>query len=158
MNAHAVSTQILSGTFKHGAGRIILVALGCTVATVAVVAAVVVRQSPGDETSSNATTAGAQVQVPSGSLPVSRPGRLPEATVRTTYFVASPEHADALRIGIADANAIRLAVGEPLMFDTVLLVASDAEAEATLAAIVDGNRLLASLGEPEENVVDLRAN
>ncbi len=154
MNAHAVSTQILSGTFKHGAGRIILLALGCTVAAVAVVAAVVVRQSSGDETSPNATTA-AQAQVPAA---VSRPGRLPEATVRTTYFVASPEHADALRIGIVDANAIRLAVGEPLMLDTVLLVASDAEAEAALAAIVDGNRLLASLGEPEENVVDLRAN
>jgi len=46
MNAHTTSSQVLSGTFKHGAGRLILLALGGTVVAAAVVTAVAFARRP----------------------------------------------------------------------------------------------------------------
>lgn len=173
MNAHAVSTQVLSGTFKHGAGRIILLALGSAVVTAAVVTAVAVRPSMGGDSSApNAALLGATQaqhdalidgtlsQFPAGSaFAVSRPATRPdEPGYRTTYFVGTEAQAAALAVAINDANTIRAASGEPVLFDTVLRVRSDVEAAAALGAIADGNRTLVGLGEPEEYVVDLRAN
>lgn len=173
MNAHAVSTQVLSGTFKHGAGRIILLALGSVVA--AVVAAVAVRPSSGGDSSAAATSAallraaqaqhdalidGTAAQFPAGSaFAVSRPVTRPdEPGYRTTYIVGTEGQAAALAVAINDANTIRAASGESVVFDTVLLVRSDAAAASALEAIADGNRTLVGLGEPEERVVDLRAS
>lgn len=174
MNAHAVSTQVLSGTFKHGAGRIILLALGCTVVAVAVVAAVVVRQSSGGDAASTSVAAelaaaraqhdalieGMQAQFPSGSaLTVVRPAGLPdEPAHRTTYVVGTAQQAAAVAVAVNDANTIRAATGLPPTLDTVLVVSSDAQAAAVAGVILDGNRILAGLGEPEEYVADLRAN
>ncbi len=181
MSVYATSTQVLSGTFKHGAGRIILLALGGTVVAATLVTAVAVRQSSGGTSPSDVSA-----QINSPLYPASREGvrghvdvdsslvtasdsaqstssspNYPasghsERTVRTTYIVASPEQAADVRTGIVDGNTIRLAVGEPLLLDSVLVVGSDAEAEAARAAIAEGNRILAGLGEPEELVVDLR--
>lgn len=174
MNAHAVSTQVLSGTFKHGAGRIILLALGGTVVAVAVVAAVAVRQSSGSESSSATSVAaelaaaraqhdamidGTQAQFPEGSaFRAIRPSALPVPGDRTTYLVANQEQADAVALGINDANTIRATTGLSPTSDTVLVVSSDAEAAAVVEAVLDGNRILVSLGEPEEYVVDLRGS
>ncbi|MCC7089414.1 MAG: hypothetical protein IT295_09680 [Dehalococcoidia bacterium] len=173
MNVHAVSTQVLSGTFKHGAGRIILLAVGSAVVAAAVVAAVALRPSPGGDSSAATTNAanlvaaqaqhdalidGTAAQFPAGSLSGSPASRHSERTVRTTYIVASAEQAAAVKTGIVDANTIRLAVGEPLLLDSVLVVSSDTEAAAALDAIADGNRILATLGEPQENVADLRGS
>jgi hypothetical protein len=175
MNAHAVSTQVVSGTFKHGAGRIILLALGGTIVAAAVVTAVAVRQSSG----SDAPTAAANVALlgaaqaqhdalidataalfPVGSaFAVSRAASGPdEPGHHTTYLVGTEGQAAALAVAINDANTIRAASGESAVFDTVLLVRSDAEADAALGAIADGNRILAGLGEPEEYVEDLRGS
>jgi hypothetical protein len=175
MNPHAVSTQVLSGTFKHGAGRIILVALGSAVVAAAVVAAVAVRPSSGSDSSAGATNAallgaaqaqhdalieGTAAQFPAGSaFAVSRPATWPdEPGHRTTYFVGTEAQAAALAVAINDANTIRAASGESVVLDTVLLVRSDGEAAAALGAIADGNRTLVALGEPEEHIVDLRAS
>ena len=174
MNAHAVSTQVLSGTFKHGAGRIILLALGGTVVAAAVVTAVAVRPSSGSDSSAAATNAallgaaqaqhdslldGTLAQFPEGSaFPAIRPSALAEAGDRTTYLVASQQQADAVALGINDANTIRAMSGESPTFDTVLVARSDAEAAAVLEAVADGNRILVTLGEPEEYVVDLRGS
>ncbi|MBE0611574.1 MAG: hypothetical protein IH609_19495, partial [Dehalococcoidia bacterium] len=57
------------GTFKHGAGRMILLALGGTVVAAAVVTAVAVRQSP----ESNSLS-GVSAQVNSPLYPASREG------------------------------------------------------------------------------------
>jgi hypothetical protein len=181
MSTQATSTQVLSGAFKHGAGRIILLAVGGTVVAAALVTAVAVRQSSGGTSPSDVSA-----QINSPLYPASREGirghvdvdsslatasdraqstssspnypasRYSERTVHTTYIVASPEQAAAVRTGILDANTIRLAVGEPLLLDSVLVVGSDAEAEAARAGITDSNRILVGLGEPEELVVDLR--
>ncbi|MBE0611677.1 MAG: hypothetical protein IH609_20010 [Dehalococcoidia bacterium] len=172
MNAHATSTQALSGTFKHGAGRIILLALGCTVVAAAVVTAVAVRQSAGGDASTATTSAalleaaqaqhdasieGTLSQFPEGSaFPALRPSALPEPGLRTTYIVGSQEQADAVALGINDANTIRATTGLSPTVDTVLVVSSDAEAAAVVEAVLDGNRILVTLGEPEEYVVDLR--
>ncbi len=213
MSTQATSTQVLSGAFKHGAGRIILLAVGGTVVAAALVTAVAVRQSSGGtspsdvsaqinsplypasregirghvDVDSSLATASDSARSTTGPLyPASREGirghvdvdsslatasdraqstssspnypasRYSERTVHTTYIVASPEQAAAVRTGILDANTIRLAVGEPLLLDSVLVVGSDAEAEAARAGITDSNRILVGLGEPEELVVDLR--
>lgn len=173
MNAHATSTQTLSGTFKHGAGRIILLALGSAVVAAAVVAAVTVRQSAGGDASStsvavdlpaaqaqhDASIDGTLSQVPEGSaFAVSRQSALPEPGDRTTYIVGSQEQADTVALGINDANTIRATTGLAPTVDTVLVVSSDAEAAAVVEAVLDGNRILATLGEPEEDVVDLRTS
>ncbi len=169
MNVHATSTQVLSGTFKHGAGRIILLALGGTVVAAAFVTAVAVRQSSGSDASPATTgaalvesalaqhgalTEGTLAQVPEGSA--FRISPLSETGPGTTYLVATREHADAVVLAINEANLIRATTGLSPMPDTVLVVGSDAEAEAARAAIAEGNRILAGLGEPEELVVDLR--
>lgn len=172
MSTQVTSTQVLSGAFKHGAGRIILLALGGAVVAAALVTAVAVRQSSGSEASPATTGAahlesaqsqhgalieGTLAQVPEGSaFPISRPSALSETGPSTTYLVATREHADAVVLGINEANLIRATTALPPMPDTVLVVGSDAEAEAARAAIADGNRILAGLGEPEELVVDLR--
>ncbi len=172
MSTQATSTQVLSGAFKHGAGRIILLALGGTVVAAALVTAVAVRQSPGSDASPAATGAallesdqaqhgalieGTLAQVPEGSaFAAVQTSALSEAGPRTTYLVASQEQADAVALGINEANLIRVTTGLTPMPDTVLVVGSDAEAEAARAAIADGNRILVGLGEPEELVVDLR--
>ncbi len=175
MNAHTASTQVLSGTLKHGAGRIILLALGGTVVAAAVVTAVALRPSPGSDASTAATSVGVDLpaaqaqhdasidgtlsQFPEGSaFPALRPSALPEPGQRTTYIVGSQNQANAVALGINDANTIRATTGLSPTVDTVLVVSSDAEAAAVVEAVLDGNRILVSLGEPEEYVVDLRGN
>lgn len=183
MNARTASTQSLSGTFKHGAGRIILLALGSVVVAAAVVAAVTVRQLAGGDSPSDvrsqansalypASRESVRGHVDADPLPVadgesasstsspanSLASRHSERTVRTTHIVASPEQAASVADAINDANVFRASIGESFMFDTVLVVRSDAEADAALEAIAYGNGILVGLGEPEERVVDLRSN
>jgi hypothetical protein len=80
---------------------------------------------------------------------VDRPGR--------TYFVvASAEQATAVKAGLTEAEAMRYALGEPPLLESVYVADSAADAAAFDAAVVEGNMTLVALGLSEERVVDLR--
>jgi len=76
---------------------------------------------------------------------------------QTVYLVGSVEQADAIRRGIAEAEAIRADVAAPpLTVHTAVLVIAAEEEERMLRALGDADATRDSLGLPGLVVVDLR--
>lgn len=151
VNTQPVSTPTFPGAPRRFGANPVVFVLGGVVLLGGLVAFGLYTSNSGDTASSTAS----QVEV---ARPPSTAYFTDSVDRRawTHYVVGTDEQAMTVRGGLSESDAVRDALGEPVLLESVYVAGSDAEAAAFAAAVTEGNLTLAALGLGEDRVVDVR--